>query len=167
VPFEWACDHCGWPNEPDATRCSHCGRDRGDTVAPLADASELYEQPGLLGKLDLLARRAEERASRRAQARPSPETSAVSPDARHPTASPAADLYAARPVASAAGSPTATIADILTANPDGLSMVGLLAWARLRVAPDYTEAQLEAALAALGTAVTVDGGFVRSTERKA
>ena len=28
MPFEWACDRCGWPNEPDSSVCSHCGTQR-------------------------------------------------------------------------------------------------------------------------------------------
>lgn len=53
------------------------------------------------------------------------------------------------------------ITEILASNPDGISMVGLLGWARLRTSSDFHESRLEAALAALGPAVTVAGGFVR------
>jgi hypothetical protein len=28
MPFDWACDHCGWPNEPGLSVCAHCGADR-------------------------------------------------------------------------------------------------------------------------------------------
>jgi hypothetical protein len=59
---------------------------------------------------------------------------------------------------------SAKVTEILRANPEGISRAGLLAWARLRVAPDLTDEQLDSALAALGPAVTVEGGFVRLTE---
>ncbi|HYM83204.1 MAG TPA: septum formation family protein [Candidatus Dormibacteraeota bacterium] len=55
----------------------------------------------------------------------------------------------------------AKVLEILRANPDGLSRAGLLAWARLRVAPDLTDAQLDEAMARLGPAVSTQGGFVR------
>jgi hypothetical protein len=56
---------------------------------------------------------------------------------------------------------SARVAEILRANPDGISRAGLMAWARLRIAADLSEEQLDAALAALGPAVTTEGGFVR------
>jgi len=55
----------------------------------------------------------------------------------------------------------AKIAEILRANPDGISRAGLMAWARLRIAPDLTDDRLDAALAQLGPTVSTEGGFVQ------
>jgi hypothetical protein len=63
--------------------------------------------------------------------------------------------------------PASIIADILASNPDGISMAGLLAWARLRVGPDFSEDQVVAALAALVPPVTIEGGFVQPVRRPA
>jgi hypothetical protein len=58
----------------------------------------------------------------------------------------------------------AKVAEILRANPDGISRAGLMAWARLRVTPDLTDEQLDAALAALGSSVVVHDGYARLVE---
>jgi Septum formation len=55
----------------------------------------------------------------------------------------------------------AKVAEILRANPDGISRAGLMAWSRLRIAPDLTDDQLDAALARLGPTVSIEGGFIR------
>jgi hypothetical protein len=54
-----------------------------------------------------------------------------------------------------------TVRDILAANATGLSRPALLAWARLRIDPGMTDAQLDAELAALGDEVVDDDGFLR------
>ncbi len=53
-----------------------------------------------------------------------------------------------------------TIREILAAHESGISRDGLLAWARLRADPTMTDAQLEAALVALGDEVVDVQGFL-------
>ncbi len=53
-----------------------------------------------------------------------------------------------------------TVRDILAAHRSGISRPGLLAWARLRIDPAMTEAQLEEELARLGDEVVDDEGFL-------
>jgi hypothetical protein len=52
------------------------------------------------------------------------------------------------------------VREILASNESGISRDGLLAWARLRGDPAMTDAQLDAALAALGDEVVDDQGFL-------
>jgi len=53
-----------------------------------------------------------------------------------------------------------TVAAIIGDNPQGLSEAGLLAWAQLRIAPDFSIEQLRAALAELGPAVASHERFI-------
>lgn len=53
-----------------------------------------------------------------------------------------------------------TVRDILAAHRSGISRPGLLAWARLRIDPAMTEAQLEEELTRLGDEVIDDEGFL-------
>jgi hypothetical protein len=56
-----------------------------------------------------------------------------------------------------------TIRDILEANPYGITRPGLVAWARLRIDPEFDDDRLTAELSALGGAVTEADGFVTLT----
>ena len=53
-----------------------------------------------------------------------------------------------------------SIRGILAAHESGISRDGLLAWARLRIDPQLTDAQLDAALAELGDQVVDEQGFL-------
>jgi hypothetical protein len=53
-----------------------------------------------------------------------------------------------------------TVRDILAAHRSGISRPGLLAWARLRIDPAMTDAQLEEELTRLGDEVVDDEGFL-------
>lgn len=53
-----------------------------------------------------------------------------------------------------------TVRDILAAHRSGISRPGLLAWARLRIDPAMTDAQLVEELAQLGDEVVDDEGFL-------
>jgi hypothetical protein len=54
-----------------------------------------------------------------------------------------------------------TLRDILEEHPAGISRAGLLAWAQLRIDPTYDAARLETDLAALGTEVAEQDGFLK------
>lgn len=53
-----------------------------------------------------------------------------------------------------------TVRDILADNPNGISRPGLLAWSRLRIDPELTDAQLEDEVALLGDEVIEREGFL-------
>ncbi len=53
-----------------------------------------------------------------------------------------------------------TVRGILAAHPSGISRAGILAWAQLRIDPDFDEARLDADLAALGAEVVGRDGFL-------
>lgn len=54
-----------------------------------------------------------------------------------------------------------TLRQILEEHPTGISRAGLLAWAQLRIDPAYDAARLETDLAALGTEVAEQDGFLK------
>lgn len=53
-----------------------------------------------------------------------------------------------------------TVRAILSAHPSGISRAGILAWAKLRIDPDFDEARLDAELGALGSEVVERDGFL-------
>jgi len=53
-----------------------------------------------------------------------------------------------------------TVRDILAAHRSGISKPGLMAWARLRIDPEMTDAQLDEELAGLGSEVVDVQGFL-------
>lgn len=53
-----------------------------------------------------------------------------------------------------------TVRDILAAHPAGISRAGILAWAQLRIDPDFDAARLDAELAALGSEMVERDGFL-------